>query len=106
VVWKSSQQIWADATTPISRYQQQFTEHAIPSGVLNMAADTGKIPLLKEMAQKAVNSGQPILDWNDFIPVYAKTPCVGVHSVAGAVSCTQDTPAGISQGFAKICKSA
>lgn len=60
-------------STPISRYQQQFTEHAIPSGVLKMAADTGKIPLLKEMAQEAVNSGCPILDWNDFIPVYART---------------------------------
>lgn len=59
-------------STPISRYQQKFTEHAIPGGVLKLAADTGKIPLLREMAEEAVNSGQPILHWSRFIPSYAR----------------------------------
>lgn len=59
--------------TPISRYQQKFTEHEIPSGILKLAADTGMIPKLKEVTQKAVESGQPIQDWSAFIPSYART---------------------------------
>ncbi len=59
--------------TPISRYQQKFTEHEIPPGVLKLAADTGMVPRLKAAAQQALESGQPIRDWSAFIPSYART---------------------------------
>jgi hypothetical protein len=59
--------------TPISRYQRKFSKHGIPSGILKLAADTGKIPQLKAAAQQAVETDQPILNWSDFIPSYVRS---------------------------------
>ena len=54
-------------TTPTGIYRQRFSEHPIPSTLVKLAANTGNVKLLDQLASEAVKQGVPIRDWDDFI---------------------------------------
>jgi hypothetical protein len=53
--------------TPLGIYQQRFSEHPVPSTILKLAANTGNVKLLDQLASEAVKQGAPLRNWDDFI---------------------------------------
>lgn len=60
-------------TTPTGIYRQMFSEHPVPSTILKLAANTGNVKLLDQLASEAVKQEAPIRDWSDFIQNCAET---------------------------------